>query len=317
MNRFLFITANENERTAFEAKFVKRASDAKKYIKSAPYYLGTFGKYPAAYIHIEEQGVTSPAAMPLVGPLIDQLRPAAVVMPGIAFGVDECAQKIGDVLVSDKILPYDSQRLKKNETEYKETPKEVGFKLLNAFRDHREWDYSLPESRGQSVVHIGAILTGSRLVNNYMYREKLIKDFKKYKPIGGEMEAQGVYSMARLYGVSEWIIIKGICDWGYKKDNPDKDKDQLIAASAAVDFCHHVFSRDGVFDPADFYDGSEVPDSGAGADAGAGTGATPDATPDAAPRVAQGTTMIQTGNNVVQIDCLSGNATFYMGGKKD
>jgi hypothetical protein len=33
--------------------------------------------------------------------------------------------------------------------------------------------------------------------------------------------------------VTEWIIVKGICDWGYKKDNPNKETDQKMAASAA------------------------------------------------------------------------------------
>lgn len=42
--------------------------------------------------------------------------------------------------------------------------------------------------------------------------------------------------------------LKGICDWGHKKDNPSKEKDQEIAANAAVDYCFHVFSRSGVFD---------------------------------------------------------------------
>ncbi len=244
MNIFLFVTANEHERTAFETKFIRKE---KKYILGKMYYLGTYGCYPAAYIHIDEQGVTSPGAIPLVGQLLNELRPVAVVMVGIAFGVNETNQKIGDVLVSDKILPYDSQKLLENQTEYKETPKEVGFQLLNAFREHREWVHNLPSS-DRSVVYIGAMLTGSRLINNYEYRNQLLNDFKNNKPIGCEMEAQGIYSMCRLYGVAEWIIIKGICDWGYKKDNPNKETDQKTAACAAVDYCFHVFSRAGVFD---------------------------------------------------------------------
>lgn len=244
MGIFLFVTANEHERVAFEAKFI--CSDI-KYILGKTYYLGMFGCYTAAYIHIDEQGVTSPASAPLIGILMNELHPVAVVMVGIAFGVDEHTQKIGDVLVSDKILPYDSQRLIEDKTEYKEIPKEVGFQLLNAFRETRKWNYLLPDSK-HSVVYIGSMLTGSKLINHYKYRTQLINDFADSKPIGGEMEAQGIYSVSRLYGVSEWIIVKGICDWGYKKDNPNKENDQEIAANAAVDYCFHVFSRSGVFE---------------------------------------------------------------------
>ena len=244
MNVFLFVTANEHEREAFEAKFIRQED---RYILGKTYYLGQFGLYPAAYIHVDEQGVTNPAAMPLVSQLVHDLSPVAVVMVGIAFGVNEQRQKIGDVLVSDKILPYDSQRMLEDKTEYKEVPKEVGFQLLNAFREYREWIYSLPNSE-QSIVYIGSILTGSKLINNYKYRSQLISDFADYKPIGGEMEAQGIYSMCKVHGVTEWIIVKGICDWGYKKNTPNKEADQIIAANAAVAYCFHVFSRDGVFE---------------------------------------------------------------------
>jgi nucleoside phosphorylase len=244
MSVFLFITANEHEREAFEKWFVRRDEDS---IKSKPYYLGEFGCYSAAYIHMNEQGYTNPAAMPLVGELIRKLHPVAVVMVGIAFGANECNQKIGDVLVSSKILPYDSAKLLNGQTLYKESSKEAGFQLLNAFSEHREWNYSLPNSQ-RSFVHIGPILTGSKLINDYEYRTRLLNDFIDDEPIGGEMEAQGIYSVSRIQGVSEWIIIKGICDWGYNKNNPNKEIDQKVAANAAVNFCLHIFSKPRVFD---------------------------------------------------------------------
>jgi nucleoside phosphorylase len=242
-NRFLFVTANEHEREAFEKKFTRQQV---RYILGKTYHVGLFGCYSAAYIHIDEQGVTSPAATQLVSQLVNELRPIAVVMVGIAFGADTSTQKIGDVLVSEIILPYDSQKLLEDKTEYKEIPKEVGFQLLNAFREHREWIYKLPSAE-RSNVHIGAMLTGSRLINNSKYRTKLLEDFASNRPIGGEMEAQGIYSMCQLYGIAEWIIVKGICDWGCNKNNPYKERDQEEAALAAVDYCYHVFSRDGVF----------------------------------------------------------------------
>ena len=244
MNIFLFVTVNEHEREAFETRFIRKEE---RYILGKTYYMGLFGNYSVAYIHMEEQGPTNPAAIPLVGELVRELNPIAVVMVGIAFGADGSKQKIGDVLVSDKILPYDSQKVLEDKTIYKEVPKEVGFQLLNAFREYRDWNYCLTNSM-KSVVHIGSVLTGSSLINNYEFRSRLLRDFADNKPIGGEMEAQGIYSISRLHGISEWIIVKAICDWGYNKNNPNKEKDQEIAANAAVDYCYHVFSRSGVFD---------------------------------------------------------------------
>jgi nucleoside phosphorylase len=244
MNIFLFVTANEHEREAFERRFKRQES---RYILGKTYYFGQFGAYQAAYIHVEEQGVTSPAAMPLVSQLVHKLLPIAVIMVGIAFGADEQKQKIGDVLVSDKILPYDSQKILENKTEYKESPKEVGFQLLNAFREYREWIH-YPYDSERAKVYIGAMLTGSRLINSHKYRLKLLDDFADYRPIGGEMEAQGIYSMCRMHGITEWIIVKGICDWGYKKDTPNKHENQKTAARSAVEYCFYIFSKVGVFD---------------------------------------------------------------------
>lgn len=244
MNVFLFVTANEHERKAFETRFVRRSQYS---IMGKTYFLGEFGCYSVAYIHMNEQGYTNPASTPLVGELIRKLQPVAVVMVGIAFGTNKNKQKIGDVLVSSKILPYDSAKMLNGKTLYKESPKEVGFQLLNAFSEYREWRYFLPNFK-QSFVHIGSILTGSKLINDYKYRSQLLNDFADEEPIGGEMEAQGIYSVSRIQGISEWIIIKGICDWGYNKNNPNKENDQEMAANAAVDYCFHVFSRFGVFD---------------------------------------------------------------------
>lgn len=245
INSFLFVAANLHEKMALKKYFKIHGEN---YILGKTYYYGRFGAYNATYIHIDEQGVTNPAATPIIGELIKKVKPVAVVMVGIAFGSNENTQKIGDVLISKRILPYDSQKFLETITQYKETPKDVGFQLLNAFNDYENWEYTLDGLSQKSSVWIGSILTGSRLINNYDYREKLLKDFKAFEPIGGEMEAYGIYSMCRLHGVAEWIIIKGICDWGYKKEDPNKEVHQQLAANAAADFCYHVFNRNGVFD---------------------------------------------------------------------
>lgn len=241
-NQFLFVTANNNEKEAFESLL---ENVTKKSINGKSYKTGTFGLYDVAYIHLDKQGTANPAATPFVGELIKRIKPIGVIMVGIAFGADEKTQKIGDVLVSQKILFYDSEKIKKNSNEYIEEPKEAGFQLLNAFSDDDDWKYEVNKSVF-SKVHKGAILTGSKLVNNYAFKAKLLEDFSQFSPIGGEMEAFGIYTECRLNEISEWIIIKGICDWGYNKDL-NKEEYQKTASMAAAQYCFHIFSRDGVF----------------------------------------------------------------------
>jgi|GEM_PF-4136723 len=254
MRPFLFITANDHENNAFQKHF-KPSNKSLDYqqgsIKGRKLRLGTFGKYEAAHLHLLEQGPTNPHATLLVHETIRVLNPIAVIMVGIAFGVNEDAssaerkQSIGDVLVSKNILPYDAEKIRTSGSIYKEYPKEAGFQLLNAFSEYQDWT----RNSGHKVF-VGNILTGSKLVDDYAFREKLLLDFADANPIGGEMEAYGIYSVCRFSGTAEWIIIKGISDWGHSKnlDKNRKTNDQIEAANAAVDYCIHVFSRDNVFD---------------------------------------------------------------------
>ena len=236
--KFLFITANLKEKEAFENSFKAKKTE---FVKGKRYKIGKFGRYDVAYIHIDSQGVTSPAAMPIAGELIRKINPIGVVMVGIAFGADKKSQNIGDVLVSEKILSYDYEKIDEHDSVYPETVKEVGFQFFNAFSDDEDWVHYTNKT-DRSKVFTGVMLTGSKRINNQGFKDKLLIDFEKYSPIGGEMEAYGVYSSCRMHGVQEWIIVKGICDWAYDKSQ-DKDKNQEIAAKAAVSFCHHVFSR--------------------------------------------------------------------------
>lgn len=242
-NLFLFVTANDNEKEAFEDFFVVEKTE---FIKAKSYKIGKFGLYSVAHIHINEQGTTNPESIPLVGELIREIKPVGVIMVGIAFGANECTQKIGDVLVSKKILNYDSEKIRENDNLYKEDPKEVGFQLFNAFCNDDDWIYPINDFEN-SRVHKGAMLTGSKLINNEGFKQKLLNDFQNFSPIGGEMEAYGIYSICRVHGVNEWIIVKAICDWAYNKDT-DKEKNQKVASKAAVNFCNHVFSCKGIFD---------------------------------------------------------------------
>ena len=241
---FLFVTANENEKAAFEKNF---RIEGKNYIKGVPYFFGMFGNYKVAWFHLPSQGTANPDATLLCGEVIKEVSPVAVIMVGIAFGADEHTQKIGDVLVSKSILNYDSRKERGNTTEYKERPKEVGFLLFNAFSTNADqWEYpSTTNDRERFEVIPGAILTGSALIDDYKFRQKLLTDFAGDKPVGGEMEAYGIYAQCRLHNVGEWIIVKSICDWGHNKQNSQKEEWQKIAADSAVSFCHYIFSLRG------------------------------------------------------------------------
>ena len=55
--------------------------------------------------------------------------------------------------------------------------------------------------------------------------------------IGLEMEGAGLYSAANKRKV-DWIIVKGISDWGFNKS----DRWQQLAATNAAEFVKHTLN---------------------------------------------------------------------------
>ena len=51
VNIFLFVTANEHEREAFETRFIRKEE---RYILGKTYYMGLFGNYSVAYRAVSE-----------------------------------------------------------------------------------------------------------------------------------------------------------------------------------------------------------------------------------------------------------------------
>ena len=72
----------------------------------------------------------------------------------------------------------------------------------------------------------GVVLSGQMLVDDEQTVEELRTAFPE--AIGCEMEGNAV-AAASIYKGRQWILIKGICDWGMGK----KDGSQAIAAERA------------------------------------------------------------------------------------
>jgi nucleoside phosphorylase len=53
------------------------------------------------------------------------------------------------------------------------------------------------------------------------------------------MEGAGHWASA-VRNKTEWLLVKGVCDWADGKKNDDY---QELAAAASVDLCKHVFQN--------------------------------------------------------------------------
>jgi nucleoside phosphorylase len=70
-------------------------------------------------------------------------------------------------------------------------------------------------------------------------KKEILSIIPEYRDvIGGEMEGYGLHVAAEMRGIKEWIVVKGICDWGCEKE----DGWQRLAAATAVDFVFYVLN---------------------------------------------------------------------------
>lgn len=169
---------------------------------------------------------------------ITALTPEVVIMPGIAFGMDDRKQHIGDVLLSTQILNYELRRMGTDEAGQlveitRGSRPDASARLLDRFISARLDRFGI-------TVKEGLLLSGDKLVDNIDYREKL----RSFAPeaVGGEMEGAGVYSAAHRTG-REWILAKAICDYADGRKRRNKAARQKRAADAAANAVLHVLEE--------------------------------------------------------------------------
>jgi nucleoside phosphorylase len=225
----VLVTVNEHETQAVLEAFERvTGAEATTVPLDGRVYrnLGTV-KGATVFHAISEMGSGSLGAMQsTVDKLIRALDPAAVIAVGIAFGVNEKKQDIGDILVSKQLRPYELQR-------YGEDIKLRGDKphaspwLINHF------DGFAQASWEGAKVRSGVILTGEKLIDNIDYRNQLLE--LESGAIGGEMEGAGLYVSCQEHK-RDWIVIKAICDWADGNKGRNKDARQKNAAANAAEF---------------------------------------------------------------------------------
>jgi len=213
-----------------------------RYIGPKTYYdLGTIGGARTFMVRSEMGAGGASGSLATVTEAISELSPSAVIMVGIAFGVDPEKQSLGDVLVSKQLVEYDLQRVgtdRKGKVDIIPRGDRVSAspRLLDRFRDGElTWDVA--------KVWFGVMLSVQKQVNNIVERNGL-RQFER-EAIGGEMEGAGLYAAAELKRV-DWILAKAICDWADGNKSEDKKQRQQQAAQNAAGFVFHILERGGL-----------------------------------------------------------------------
>lgn len=243
----LLVTATdiETEHTHLQMKpingFVKIS---KVFEGDLTYYFGTLGNYAVAHVQTSSMGsISRGSSIMTVTSALQLLNTSVVIMVGIAFGVDNEKQNIGDVLISESIIPYNSKRVGKEGDVQRGIEAPSSKTLLNRFKNIRTtWEY-LNADGGKAKLIPTRLLSGEELVDNLDYRNKLIAENPDSK--GGEMEGAGVY--AACDGKADWIVVKGICDFADGEKGKGKKIKQTIAINSALSVCLEIFNSDTAF----------------------------------------------------------------------
>ena len=237
----LLITATPIEQAAVLRAFTS-TDQPLLYIHGRRSYVD-LGEVAGAKVFLVQGGMgsaTPGGSLATVGAALDDVRPWAVIMVGIAFGVDETEQRIGDVLVAERVYGYEPQRVGTSITGDTEI-RPRGSKwpasptLLSRFRTGcLDWTHA--------PVHFGTLLSGEKLVDNVAFRLEL--QGYAADAIGGEMEGTGLFAAALEKGV-DWLVVKAKCDWADGNKGSDKDERQRAAAASAASLLFHVLSNGG------------------------------------------------------------------------
>jgi nucleoside phosphorylase len=205
------------------------------------YFVGRFGAHQAALVQCT-MGVLGPSGATLVTTVgIEDWKPRAVLMPGIAFGADPSKHGPADVLIASAVIAYEPQRIGTHKTTSRALCFNAGPTLLSRLRSRLDWVFKRPD--GSDVGrHVGSLLSGEKLVDKLGFKNRLLNQHPE--AIGGEMEGSGVAAASAKAGI-EWALVKGVCDLG---DGKKHKRFQEMAAAAAVHFCLHVFQDEHVLD---------------------------------------------------------------------
>lgn len=179
----------------------------------------------------------------------------SIICVGMAFGISPTTQRVGDVLVSTGLLPYDDRTVRCEdgrqhhyvyERVRTHSSKES---LMRLFERHRD---ELTEQ--QHAVHFGVMLSGSSRIQCAGYRDVLVRDTaaaaarnegSELLPVvvGGEMEGIGLLSTSSPDNPS-WIIVKGISDFADGEGKEHLPARRNLACANAAEFVLRALVRE-------------------------------------------------------------------------
>jgi nucleoside phosphorylase len=206
-------------------------------VNNITFRLGCFGRYNAAHIQCAMGSQDRHGSALATKEALDLVKPRAVFVIGIAFGIDRRKQRLGDVLIAETICPYELQKIDDTHVVHRGKDMLCGHVLSDRFANLYH-DWKMERMSGELVnVHFGLVLSGEKVVASKSFRDSLVREYPT--AIGGEMEGAGAYAAVQT-DKTEIVLIKGICDWA---DGSKNDCAQPFAAYTATSLAEYVLHK--------------------------------------------------------------------------
>lgn len=130
---------------------------------------------------------------------ISRWHPRYIILIGIAGGIAAQGVRIGDVLISDKIVDYELQKITTEGPEIRYDVHQADPRLLNACQNYTVENWSelvqtRRPARGKPTLYVGPIASGDKVVSFAVALTRYRTAWPKL--IGVEMEAAGVATAA-------------------------------------------------------------------------------------------------------------------------
>lgn len=181
----------------------------------------------------------SGASFDTVTNILDDLSPQVIIAVGIAWGAKNAdGQRIGDILLSTRLRDAQHHKVTAEAIIPRGTIEAPDGTLLKTF-------IHAADLTGKRI-HEGLLISIETLFDDEQHRDKFI-DADQSQAVGGEMEGGGLLMALRRVRDRrvDWLIVKAICDWGFKKneDPVKKEQDQINAARNAAELCVATIDR--------------------------------------------------------------------------
>jgi nucleoside phosphorylase len=216
--------------------------------------LGTISLTRISLVQVEPGTIGPGAAAIAAAALVTRLEPDFLILTGICYGLRPGPQDFSDVLVCTQLRAIDLRKVAEPRDHVPGEPVRTGAAAAERLATTappagdptviNRGDQVTPSPMllgrlraaarrldGTPTVHFGPMLTANTLVSSRKLRDEL--HAAQPDAIGGEMEGAGVYAAA-AHAKVDWIVVKGVCDWGFDKIDDFHDAAARNAAALIV-----------------------------------------------------------------------------------